>query len=121
MKKTLIILSMFLSLMAWQACEYEWIEVDKPVVPDVLSYATDIQPRFDNGCISCHAPGGPAPDLTAGNSYNDLFAKNLIDTVAPDQSVLYMEVVKGGGMYTFAAPDDAEFILKWIEQGAKNN
>ncbi len=122
MKKSLLILSMFLSLMAWQACEYEWIEVDKPVIPDVISFATKIQPIFDNDCIGCHNPGGDSPDLTAANAYNELFAKNLIDTVAPDQSVLYMEVVKGGSMNTFTKdPNDPVWILNWIKQGAKNN
>ena len=124
MKKTLLILSMFLGPMAWQACEYDWVETTPAPLPETVSFATNIQPIFDNdGCNAsgCHAPGGFAPDLTAGNAYEDLFANSLIDTLNPESSVLYIKMAKGGSMNSYTKPGNPELVLKWIQQGAQNN
>jgi hypothetical protein len=70
----------------------------------------------------CHAAGGIAPDLSPGNSYNDLYAHNLIDLVNPEKSELYLKVATGGSMAKYAPPGDPDdLILKWIKEGGLNN
>jgi len=113
---------MLLILLLWSACTSDTL------VPSVgpqgpVSFANDIQPVFDQGCnkSGCHFTGMVTPDLTSGHSYNSLFSNNLIDTLHPDQSVLYKQVAPGGNMSSYCTQTQAQYILAWIEQGAKNN
>ncbi len=106
----------------WSSCTSDTL------VPEVLpntpvSFTGQIQPIFDASCSKsgCHATGMVAPDLTAGKSYSSLMSMNLIDTVSPQQSTLYQEVKPGGGMSSYCTQTQSQLILKWIEQGAKNN
>jgi hypothetical protein len=123
MKKFILLIITMLSIMTWQSCQYEWIDPIDTVIPDVVSFAGDIQPIFDRSCNStgCHATGGVAPDLTPANAYSDLFAKNQVDLTNPANSTLYTKCAAGGSMAKFTQPGDADLILKWIEQGALNN
>ncbi len=108
-----------------------------PVLPEVeineVSFSNDIQPIFDNNCISCHPSSGNL-DLTAGNSYNQLVNINASGYTAirvipnePENSVLYKKI-DGSGTYGSNMPlggslnaNEVELIRLWIEQGAKNN
>jgi mono/diheme cytochrome c family protein len=122
MKKIMLLIVTLIGIISWQACQYEWVEPAKTVVPEVVSYSADIQPIFNQACVGCHSTGGINPDLTPANSYADLFANNLIDTVNPDQSILYLKIAEGGSMAKYAPPGDPdEIILKWIKEGALNN
>ncbi len=123
MKKIILLIITMLSIMTWQSCQYEWIDPIDTVIPDVVSFAGDIQPIFDRSCNStgCHATGGVAPDLSPANAYNDLIAKNQINLANPAGSILYTKCATGGSMAKFTKPGDADLILKWIEQGALNN
>ena len=122
MKKILLILAIFTSLVTWQSCQYDWIE-EEPV-PDSVSFAVDIIPAFNNGgCNStvCHGTGGIPPDLTAANAYTSLFAENQIDLAVPENSILYKKMATGGSMNKYTSLGDADLVLKWIQQGALNN
>jgi hypothetical protein len=44
----------------------------------------------------------------------------MIDTVTPENSVLY-ESMNSGSMKTYSTAEATATILQWIEQGAKNN
>jgi hypothetical protein len=114
---------MVLALAAiFQACEYEWIEPEDAEIPDVISYSNNIQPIFNRSCNTsgCHTSGGPDPDLSPDNSYNALLSGGYVDVNNPEGSSLYTSV-KFGSMQVYAQPQDATYILKWIEQGALNN
>jgi hypothetical protein len=123
MKKLLLIISVFTIVIAWQSCQYEWIEEEPIVVPDTVSFTADIIPIFNTGCNAsvCHGAGGEAPELTPENAYTSLFAENTIDVATPENSVLYKKVNTGGSMNKYSQPGDPELILKWIQQGALNN
>lgn len=104
------------------SCEYESVEPVE-VDPDTeLSFKDDIIPIFNESCNSsgCHATGDWAPDLTPENAYESLFANGHVDTVTPENSVLY-ESMNSGSMKTYSTPEDTQIILTWIEQGAKDN
>ena len=124
MKKFILLIIALLGIMAWQSCQYEWLDPVDYVPPppgDTLSYSGDIQPIFDRGCTSCHSTGGVPPDLTPANSYAQLFSNNLIDVTTPHNSILYIEVAEGGSMNKYTQPGDADMIEDWIGKGALNN
>lgn len=116
-----IILALFGAFLL-QSCEYEWIEPLDQEMPEVISYSNHIQPIFDKSCNTsgCHDNGGPPPNLIADKSYNALMTGGYVNQEDPESSTIYTSI-KFGSMQTYAQPGDAEYILEWIKQGAKNN
>lgn len=135
----ILVLLLTLSLMIFTvACDED---SDSPSGPETtaVSFATDIQPIFDNSCVGCHNPGGPASllDLSSGTAY-----ANLVNIASVQDAGLTM-VVPGNSAQSFlfqkvneASPSvgdrmpknndplSAETIAKikeWIDDGAKNN
>jgi hypothetical protein len=124
MKKALLILAIFTSLIAWQSCQYEWLDPVDYVPPppgDTTSFSLEVVPIFTESCTSCHGTGGIAPDLTPANAYADLFAENMIDVAVPENSVLYIKMATGGSMNKYTKVGDPEIVLQWIKEGALNN
>jgi len=105
------------------SCEYNYIEPVIPIPEDTISFSGDIIPLFNNSCnmSGCHGVGDAPPDLSPANAYNDLFAENMIDTINPEQSILYIEMATGGSMEIYSTTFETATILTWIERGAKNN
>ena len=106
------------------ACEYEFIEPEKVILPEVISFQNDIQPIFDGGCniSGCHAAGFTILDLSPANAYNDLFRKNLIDIETPDLSGLYTKLEDDQGTHKGrSTATEQAIILEWITKGAQNN
>ncbi len=106
------------------ACEYEFIEPEKVIIPEVISFQDDIQPIFDGGCniSGCHAAGFAILDLSPANAYNDLFRKNLINLETPDMSGLYIKLEDGQGTHRDrSTATEQALILEWITKGAQNN
>jgi hypothetical protein len=87
-----------------------------------VSFANDIQPIFTKSCAlsSCHN-GSKAPDLSAGKAYAELMSGNYVDTLNPKQSVIYTCMAPGGSMANFSTKTESDYVLTWIEQGAKDN
>jgi hypothetical protein len=55
-------------------------------------------------------------------AYNSLISMNLVDTINPTQSVIYMKISPSGSMNLYIkTPTNQQIILNWIKQGAKNN
>ncbi len=90
-----------------------------------VSYSGDIQPIFDNKCVSCHS-GDKAPDLRKGWSYDELI-NGVGSTGEPYvaepefacESILYQTV--SGGHYAETSDDEILQILGWIQEGAQDN
>ena len=117
--------STFILVILLVACEYEKRPV--PLVPDIVSFAVDILPRFESRCAisDCHDGVTSAttpinPILTADTAYKALWDGGYIDTANPGNSVLY-KAVYSGDMYQNATDEDRAVILEWIKEGAKNN
>jgi hypothetical protein len=107
----------------FSGCEYDYILTPPaPPITEEVKFSTDIIPIFNGGCnvSGCHATGAWDPDLTPANAYSSLTSLNLIDTVTPKNSILY-KVMSTGSMKAYSTPDDANHVLAWITQGAKQN
>lgn len=87
-----------------------------------ISFKDTIQPIFTSGCLGsfCHS-GSTSPNLTVGNAYASLQAGGFINTAAPAQSILYVEMAPGGGMSSHCTADQANLVLAWITKGALDN
>jgi hypothetical protein len=87
-----------------------------------ISFNDTIQPIFTAGCLgsSCHA-GAIAPNLTSGQSYNELISGNYVNTSAPASSKIYEVMAPGGLMANHCTTAEADLVLAWIQQGAKDN
>ena len=99
-----------------------------------VSFEKDVQPIFDQNCISCH-PSSGSLSLKSGSSYD-----NLVNVVSPeygvvrvspfykDSSVICMKL-HGFEGYGFLMPlngiplepEEIKTIEDWIDQGAINN
>ena len=124
----IIIASLVLS-----SCTKDKGPIEKEPITEDVSFSNDVQPIFDESCISCHPSSGNL-DLTSENSYNQLVnvdasgysGKRVVPGDA-DSSILYKKV-DGSGAYGTNMPigsslsaDDIATIKQWIEEGAKNN
>ena len=115
-----------LSLMATSCYYDEMPPVVEIVIPDVVSYSKDIQPLWNQDCISCHKTGSVAPDLSQANSHLALTKNNKY--VIPGNataSILYKSLIGDGAalMPTAGKWSDSKIALvtKWINDGALNN
>jgi len=112
-----------------------------------VSFCSDIQPIFNNRCITCHNPDRflGSLDLTAGNSYGNLVNIPTSDTcmmtvpdsvrvvpcdpaasmlwrkTLPDDSRCGRPMPFGTDGLGVIAPDEFALIEQWIAQGAQNN
>ncbi len=108
-----------------------------PVDPpsETVSFATDVQPIFDNNCVGCHGDGGNAGlDLRSGLSYTNLVqnpsTESALARVEPDlpmQSWLYLKLTGQQNFGTEMPPgslldaDTTDLVRTWIEEGALDN
>lgn len=103
------------------ACEYETIQPVYVEPPDFVEFAVDIAPIFvDAGCASCHA-GSTDPDLRADKSWDALVNGGYVDTANPGDSELIEKIESGHGTSGNINAEQKAKILKWIEDGAKND
>lgn len=101
-----------------------------PTVVPPVSFSTEIQPIFDSYCISCHDENHSYLNLKPCCSWYELSATGYnapyIDTINPEQSTLYKRIagVIAPVMPSTGTPlsqNDIDIILRWIDEGAKNN
>lgn len=133
MKKNKIFLILAVVSFLASACVYDFVapEVQQPL-PDnggngeeTVNFASDIAPIFESKCTACHKPGGlkPNPNLTSGNAYTTIATAKYINLTTPEESMIYDYLKPTSGThnqkkYTAA---EAQLILTWIQEGAKNN
>jgi hypothetical protein len=105
-----------------QSCEYNWVVVEQvdPEVP--ISFATQVEPIWaTQGCTGCHSSGSSHFSLVAGEAYNSLISKELIDLNDAASSLIV--VTPGTGIHGNVKyiGNQRETIKIWIEQGAHDN
>ena len=114
----------FVGFIFFGSCEYTYIVPEKIEPPDTtvtISFDTTIVPIFsDRSCTNCHRTGGTSPDLTPDNAYA---------SIVPDR--VDLDILEESKIYTIPHPDgshpqkytgkQAQDVLLWIDQGAKDN
>lgn len=115
--RKIIIMSLLVSL---GGCYYDQIVPDGPPPGAEISFATDIQPIFDNKCNGCHPPAGGL-DLTTGNAYEAINKLPYVDVSNPSASTIYTIPAPNASHGNTYSPGEAATVLQWIEQGALNN
>jgi hypothetical protein len=93
------------------------------IIPGVTySFKDTIQPIFNAGCLGSNCHGGTVnPNLSAGQSYNNLISGHYVNTGSPSTSEIYVVMAPGGLMASHCTPAEADLVLAWITQGAKDN
>ena len=118
---TLISIGLLLNSCYYDDAYPEYEAPDTGEIPDVVSFASDIQPLFTS-CTSCHKGSYPDPDLTAGNSYNSL-VPTFVTAGNANTSKLY-NYLPGNGHHDVGfdmTNGQIALIKAWIDQGAANN
>jgi hypothetical protein len=109
------------------SCYYEYPPQPLPIEPDQVSFNTHILPLLTTKCSTpqCH-DGTKVPNLLAENAYNSLRSGGYLNTVFPEESLLYISINEGvGGLQM--PPSGAlselnkDLILVWIAKGAPND
>ncbi len=134
MKILKLLLAVFVVTLLFSQCKYNFIvpfedpdtDIDNPDSTVVVSFSADILPIFNSGnnCTTsaCHVTGKQSPDLTPDKAFNAINSSRYIDTT-PNQSKIYLYTHPDTNTHTRKKYNSlqAAKILKWIEQGAKNN
>jgi hypothetical protein len=105
------------------SCEYETIKPTVVVIPDEpVLFATQVAPMFTAAaCNGCHGNGATPDFTTPAKAYASLTTNNLVDTTNAANSVLIQKVNEGHGTAGNLSATQKALLLKWIQQGAKNN
>jgi hypothetical protein len=109
------------------SCQYKFnIEPTTPP-PDpeeTIYFSQDVLPIWNNNenCTSCHKSGGPSPDLTTENAYNEIMG-GYVNTDTPENSSIYTATHPDTDSHDWKKYSDSEaaIVLQWIEQGTLNN
>lgn len=98
------------------------IDPGDPDAPEI-SFAEEIEPIFESKCVSCHTTGEQRPDLSTGNAFSSINSSRYINDAAPTESLIYKYPHPDTGTHQQKkySSADADLILAWIIQGAKNN
>jgi hypothetical protein len=117
-RQILAAILLFAAVGGFSSCEK--YQFTLPVAdPDMTVYfATDVQPIFNNNCISCHG-GTQAPDLREGKSYNMLTTRGYVN-LPGETSKLYVKMTSNDHTARSTSTEKGK-VLNWINQGALNN
>ncbi len=109
----------------FNSCEWSYVEPPEPI-PDV-SFNDDILPILVSHCESCHQVDKVSPELilSAEMAYNQLLYDGLnapyVNTDDPEASSLYFRLNLDMPQFGLLSTDKIAMILKWIQDGAKND
>lgn len=123
-KQLFTILTLFVFVIV-SSCQYDFIELpeldiddDPDDQPEVL-FSQEIVPIFENKCNSCHG-GSISPNLSANEAYNSI-VPDLIDEENPLESRIYTHAAPNASHAATYTQDEAQKLILWIRQGAKDN
>ncbi len=136
------IIKLFLAVVAiallFSQCGYNFI-VPIPPEPEIpidtinppdstvvlVSFKTDIVPIFNNGnyCVACHTTGKQLPDLTPDKAFASLNSTRYVNKTTPAESKIYKHPHPDTSTHQQKKYNSAQAakVLKWIQEGAKNN
>lgn len=109
-----------LFLVGFGSCEYDTLNLKEIELPESMTYGEDIAPIFEANCSACHS-GSLNPNFTAGASWGALVNGGYVDKDNPEESVLIVKINTPHPSNDPLTQVEKAKILKWIEDGAKNN
>jgi len=119
MKRACYILAAVLFTIVAACTKYQIPAPECPEGRSGMSFSNDIQPIFNNKCVSCHA-GNQPPDLSDGWSYEELMDGDYVSEAEfACESSLYQ--VFSGTHSGRVTEEELLEILGWIQEGAKDN
>jgi hypothetical protein len=133
MKKRSIFLIIVLFTLFMGSCKYSFIvpiadDVPTDTVPDSIpgegvSFSKQIQPIFDYKCITCHKSGSTKPYLTTDVSYNQVVPAHVNSTKPEESDIYKYPAPANSSLHTWKKynSSEANLVLTWIKEGAKNN
>jgi hypothetical protein len=120
-----ILLLVVIAAFMTSSCKYDWIIPEE--IPDrdpdkEISFSEEILPIFNSGnnCTACHN-GGQIPDLREENAFSSLNSTRYINKTSPEESRIFTYPHPEGNHYKKYTLTQADLLLAWIQQGAKNN
>jgi hypothetical protein len=119
MRRVMILLTGAI-ILSLSGCTSEQIPTDCPTGTPDMSFSGDIQPIFNNNCVSCHS-GSTSPDLSPGISFTELTEGGYVDNPQeePCETALYQ--VLTDTHIDRASEEEVFKILGWIQDGAEDN
>ena len=123
MKKIYTYLIFFACLIS--GCVKHYVEPTD--IPQNVSFRSDIIPLLTGNCESCHQVGKVFPDLilSADLAYDQLLTDGInapyVNATNPESSILYIRMNKDMPQFGLLPISDRKIVLKWIQDGAKNN
>ncbi len=128
MKKLIIKSICILTILYLSSCSYKFNDPENgPIInpADTVKFSTQITPIFstNNNCTTCHKTGGTSPDLSATNAFAQLTSLGLIDNGNAANSKIYSYVEPNATTHSWKhyTSSEAQIVLLWLTQGAKNN
>lgn len=125
MKKPLIIaVSLVLGLLTGACYNDTFPDESQIPLPENVSYAQEIQPIWNQSCVSCHQ-GNQDPDLRANVSFNVLTGDGWVIPGNADGSILFRSLIGDG--VSLMPPGNPlttakiNLVKQWINEGALNN
>jgi mono/diheme cytochrome c family protein len=118
-------LAMGLAIAAWAAaaalgggCAERRDLPAEPKPPSRVTYEADIQPIFEQNCVSCHGETNPAANYSM-TTYEGVLGSGSDGTPnaipGDSQSLLLQKSLPGGSMNAFyASPDEVELVERWV-------
>jgi len=107
------------------SCEYSYVAPPEPI-PDV-SFNEDVLPILVSNCVSCHQVGKVFPGLilSAEMAYDQLLFDGVnapyVNTKDPEASSLYFRLNLDMPQFGLLSNTKIAMVLKWIQDGAKND
>jgi len=126
MKKRSLFFIIVVLTISLSSCTYNFIVPEEVTPPNPdgtpVSFASQVQPIFAAKCIECHKTGGTMPDLTVGNSYNQVVPSH-VNLTTPEDSNIYHFPNPSSSLHAWKkySSNEANLVLTWIKEGAKNN
>jgi hypothetical protein len=131
-KKAIPVVFFVLAGIAFSSCTSDKFETGPCIssIPDTVLFSQHVQPLLDTYCSTpgCHSGTIPAGNLNLENAqaYTELLqpGKGYVDTSNPKFSILHIQMNSTTQPMPPTGRLDActvNLVLKWIEQGAKNN
>ncbi len=125
MKKPLIItISLVIGLLTGACYNDTFPDESQIPLPENVSYAQEIQPIWNQSCVSCHQ-GNQDPDLRASVSFNILTTEGWVIPGNADGSILFRSLIGDG--VSLMPPGNPlttakiNLVKQWINEGALNN